>query len=75
MASISNPEIRRMELMSTIAGIEGYAAQAGDVGMFITITTPSKFHPTRTVGKDKNKHVQFNRAWDKEVYTPKDAFH
>ena len=73
MASISNPEIRRMELMSTIAGIEGYAAETGDVGMFITITTPSKFHPTRTVGKDKDKRVQFNRAWDKEVYTPKDA--
>ncbi|QQN37338.1 replication endonuclease [Rahnella aceris] len=73
MASISNPEIRRMELMSTIAGIEGYAAEARDVGMFITITTPSKFHPTRTVGKDKDKRVQFNRAWDKEVYTPKDG--
>jgi hypothetical protein len=71
MASISNPEIRRMELMSTIAGIEGYASEAGDVGMFITITTPSKFHPTRTVGKDRR--VQFNRAWDKEAYTPKDA--
>lgn len=73
MASISNPEIRRMELMNTISGIEKYAAISGDVGMFITITTPSKFHPTRTVGKDKDKRVQFNRAWDKEAYTPKDG--
>ncbi len=45
MASISNPEIRRMELMSTIAGIEKYAASEKHVGMFITITTPSKYHP------------------------------
>ncbi|MBV6820957.1 replication endonuclease [Rahnella sp. PD12R] len=73
MASISNPEIRRMELMSTIAGTEKYAAANGDVGMFLTITTPSKFHPTRMVGKGDNKRVQLNHAWDKEAYTPKDA--
>ena len=73
MASISNPEIRRMELMSTIAGTEKYAAANGDVGMFLTITTPSKFHPTRMVGKGDNKHVQRNHSWDKEAYTPKDA--
>jgi len=73
MASISNPEIRRMELMSTIAGTEKYAAANGDVGMFLTITTPSKFHPTRMVGKGDNKRVQRNHAWDKEAYTPKDA--
>lgn len=30
MGSISNPEIRRMELMNTIAGIERYAAAEGD---------------------------------------------
>lgn len=71
MASISNPEIRRMELMSTIAGIERYAGERGDVGMFITITTPSKYHPTRIIGKDEK--VQFNRAWDNEAYTPKDG--
>lgn len=71
MASISNPDIRRMELMSTIAGIERYAAEQGDVGMFITITTPSKYHPTRMIGRDKK--VQFNRAWDSEAYTPKDG--
>lgn len=73
MASISNPEIRRMELMSTIAGTEKYAAANGDVGMFLTITTPSKYHPTRIVGKGDNKRVQRNHAWDKEAYTPKDA--
>ncbi|RJT37440.1 replication endonuclease [Rahnella woolbedingensis] len=73
MASISNPEIRRMELMSTIAGTEKYAAANGDVGMFLTITTPSKYHPTRMVGKGDKKRVQRNHAWDKEAFTPKDA--
>ena len=73
MASISNPEIRRMELMSTIAGTEKYAAANGDVGMLLTITTPSKYHPTRIVGKGDKKRVQRNHSWDKEAYTPKDA--
>lgn len=55
MGSISKPEIRRMELMNTIAGSERYAAGQGDVGMFITITTPSNYHPTRQVRKrEKN---------------------
>ncbi|WP_434997895.1 replication endonuclease [Pectobacterium brasiliense] len=73
MSSISNPEIRRMELMSTIAGIERYASEQRDVGMFITITTPSKYHPTRVIGKEENETVQFNRSWDKEAFTPKDG--
>ena len=59
--------------MSTIAGTEKYAAANGDVGMFLTITSPSKFHPTRMVGKGDKKRVQRNHAWDKEAYTPKDA--
>ncbi|NMP27195.1 replication endonuclease [Rahnella sp. SAP-1] len=73
MASISNPEIRRMELMSTIAGIEKYAASVGDVGMFITITTPSKYHPTRMVGKKEDRRVNFNHRWDEEAFSPKDG--
>ncbi|MDU3931697.1 MAG: replication endonuclease, partial [Veillonella sp.] len=72
MASISNPEIRRMELMTIVAGVQQAAEIKGDKGMFITITTPSKYHPTRTVGKN-NPKVQFNHNWDDEAYTPKDG--
>lgn len=72
MASISNPEIRRMELMTIVAGVQQAAEIKGDKGMFITITTPSKYHPTRTIGKNSPK-VQFNHNWDKEAYTPKDG--
>ncbi|HCA9770861.1 replication endonuclease [Klebsiella variicola] len=73
MGSISNPEIRRMELMNTIAGIERYAASEGHVGMFITLTAPSKYHPTRQVGKGQSKTVQLNHGWNDEAYTPKDT--
>ena len=72
MASISNPEIRRMELMAMIAGVEKAAAEYGHKGLFITITTPSKYHPTRTLGQT-NPKVQFNHNWDAEAYTPKDG--
>ena len=72
MATISNPEIRRMELMAMIAGVEKAAAEYGHKGLFITITTPSKYHPTRTLGKT-NPKVQFNHNWDAEAYTPKDG--
>ncbi|PHM77682.1 replication protein [Xenorhabdus cabanillasii JM26] len=70
MQSISNPEIRRMELMAQIAGIERVATARGDIGMFITITTPSKYHPTRQMGKDKV--AVLNSHWAEEAYTPKD---
>ncbi|HIC7404708.1 TPA: replication endonuclease [Enterobacter hormaechei] len=73
MGSISNPEIRRMELMNTIAGIERYAASVGDVGIFITLTTPSKYHPTRQVGKGDSKTVQLNHGWNESAFTPKDG--
>ena len=62
-----------MELMNTIAGIERYAAAEGDVGMFITLTAPSKYHPTRQVGKGESKTVQLNHGWNDEAFNPKDA--
>ncbi len=62
-----------MELMNTIAGIERYAASVGDVGMFITLTTPSKYHPTRQVGKGDSKTVQLNHGWNETAFTPKNG--
>lgn len=56
-----------------IAGIERYAASEGDVGMFITLTAPSKYHPTRQVGKGESKTAQLNHGWNDEAYTPKDT--
>lgn len=73
MGSISNPEIRRMELMAQIAGIERVAMQRGDIGMFVTITTPSKYHPTKVTGKKDEKKATINGNWSKRAYTPKDG--
>ena len=41
--------------------------------MFITLTAPSKYHPTRQVGKGERKTVQLNHGWNDEAFNPKDA--
>ncbi|SUC35264.1 Bacteriophage replication gene A protein (GPA) [Providencia rustigianii] len=73
MASVSNPEIRRMELMSQMAGIERIAKERGDIGMFITLTCPSKYHPTKQRRKGKDIDAVLNHKWKDEAYTPKDG--
>lgn len=49
-ASISNPTIRRHELMARMKGIELVAQSRGDVGVFYTITCPSKYHANNQSG-------------------------
>ncbi|ENA1773674.1 replication endonuclease [Yersinia ruckeri] len=56
-ASISNPTIRRHELMARMKGIELVAQSRGDVGVFYTITCPSKYHAT-------NQSGHANPKWD-----------
>lgn len=41
--------------------------------MFITLTAPSKYHPTRQVRKGESKTVQLNHGWNDEAFNPKDA--
>ncbi len=42
--SVSNPELRRHELMVRMRGFEDMAAEMGYIGVFITWTAPSKYH-------------------------------
>ncbi|HAV1522162.1 TPA: replication endonuclease [Enterobacter hormaechei subsp. steigerwaltii] len=53
--STSNPAIRRHELMARMAGVELVAQSRGDVGIFLTITCPSKYHSNVESGHHNGK--------------------
>lgn len=53
--SISNPAIRRHELMTRMKGLELTAQSRGDAGVFYTITCPSKYHATNQSGHHNPK--------------------
>ncbi|MGM3174123.1 replication endonuclease [Dickeya lacustris] len=72
MSSIANPAIRRMELMTLLAGIEQYALQHHHIGMLITLTAPGAYHPTRT---HNARQVLTNPRWQPECPTPKTTQH
>ncbi|MCE7490501.1 replication endonuclease [Klebsiella pneumoniae] len=56
MGSTSNPKIARHELMVRMRGFEDMANEMGLVGMFYTLTAPSRYHST---------HVKSGRRNDK----------
>lgn len=57
--SISNPEKRRVELMTRIGGFEKVATESGFAGSFFTLTAPSKYHAFTAFGHRNHK---WNRA-------------
>lgn len=66
--AVSNPTIRRGELMTRISGFEAVARGVGHVAAFFTITAPSRMHPKRTA---KNGAVLDNPKFDGT--TPREA--
>lgn len=68
--SVSNPELRRAELMTRLAGFEQIAEARGHAADFWTLTCPSRFHRWTSVGGV----VRDNPRWDAAAeLTPRDA--
>ncbi|EMW0524357.1 TPA: replication endonuclease [Klebsiella pneumoniae] len=61
MGSVSNPKIARHELMVRMRGFEDMANEMGLVGMFYTLTAPSRYHSTHVQsGKRNDKYRDAN---------------
>lgn len=57
--SISNPALRRVELMTRIGGFEKVANESGFSGQFFTLTAPSKYHAYTVFG---HRNAKWNGA-------------
>lgn len=59
--SVSNPVVRKAELMVRMRGFEEVADELGHVGLFVTMTAPSRFHPAKQIfsmGKGRRRVVR-----------------
>lgn len=68
--SVSNPVIRRGELMVRIAGFEKVADDLAHVGEFITLTNPSRYHAYKIDRRTKRSYP--NKKFDATT-TPREA--
>ena len=56
--NVSNPAVRKAELMVRMRGCEELSKEHGHVGMFITITCPSKYHAVYSKSGQPNPKYQ-----------------
>lgn len=66
-ASVANPEVRRAELMQRINGMQEIAEENGDIGLFVTMTTPSRFHRKTKRGKYWRDNPKYDGSTTREA--------
>ncbi|WP_353408008.1 replication endonuclease [Pseudoteredinibacter isoporae] len=71
--SNSNPEIRRNELMVRMRGFEEVADELGHVGVFITTSCPSAYHPTKQIFGSSGRCVRVVKNQNYNGATPREA--
>lgn len=65
--STSNPALRRNELMTRMSGLESIARNHNMAGEFVTMTTPSRFHPMSTTGGKLHKNPNYDGSSPREA--------
>ncbi|MCU7932062.1 MAG: replication endonuclease [Candidatus Thiodiazotropha sp. (ex Codakia rugifera)] len=69
--SLSNPVLRRSELMARLAGYELYAKRNGYEAFFLTLTCPSRFHARYGKSGDRNLQYDGSRPSNGQAYLNK----
>lgn len=66
--SVSNPSIRRGELMVRVRGLEELAAENKHVAEFVTLTCPSRMHAVQAASGERNPKYDGTMPRDAQSY-------